>query len=228
MGEIVISGAVPGIKIQQKKVGCFIWHLDLFNITSNLICNQKCWTANSSFWMNLPHLLKLCRTVCKCYVPQKFRQLWGVWKTKTNACWFQSPTTEPKNWLWEETTNVINQNQHNALRAYFCKNNKFRNNFLDIIIINTSRNGILVPSKGWCSISVFWQIQKQVSQTAGSSFAASLEHLAHRWHLFYRYYFGRCLSEEANWFHFLILVAGLPECFPLIYDPWSKWLWVWN
>ena len=228
MGEIVISGAVPGIKIQQKKVGCFIWHLDLFNITSNLICNQKCWTANSSFWMNLPHLLKLCRTVCKCYVPQKFRQLWGVWKTKTNACWFQSPTTEPKNWLWEETTNVINQNQHNALRAYFCKNNKFRNNFLDIIIINTSRNGILVPSKGWCS---YWYFDKSRNKLV-RLLVLHLLPLLNTWLIVDIFSIGITLVDvclkRLNWFHFLILVAGLPECFPLIYDPWSKWLWVWN
>ena len=51
-----------------------------------------------------------------------------------------------------------------------------------------------------CSLELLDKLQKQICRTVGPSFAASLEPLAHhqnvaRLSLFYRYYFGRCLSE---------------------------------
>ena len=52
-----------------------------------------------------------------------------------------------------------------------------------------------------CYLELLDKLQKWICKTAtGPSFAASLEHLAHRRNvtslsLFYRYYFGRCSSE---------------------------------
>ena len=61
-----------------------------------------------------------------------------------------------------------------------------------------------------CYLELLDNLQKRICRTAGSSLAASLEHLAHRRNvvsvsLFYRYYFGRCSS-------------GLAELVPLPYS----------
>ena len=57
-----------------------------------------------------------------------------------------------------------------------------------------------VPS---CCLELLDKLQKWIYRTVGSSLATSLECLAHCWNvaslsLFYRYYFGRCLSELAQ------------------------------
>ena len=54
-----------------------------------------------------------------------------------------------------------------------------------------------------CYLELLDKLQKRICRTVGSSLAASLEPLAHRRNvaslsLFYRYYFGRCLSELAE------------------------------
>ena len=54
-----------------------------------------------------------------------------------------------------------------------------------------------------CYLELLDKLQKQICRTAGRSLTASLEPLAHRWNvgslsLFYRYCFGRCLSELAQ------------------------------
>ena len=51
-----------------------------------------------------------------------------------------------------------------------------------------------------CYLELLDKIQKRICRTVGPSLAVSLEPLAHRRNvaslsLFYRYYFGRCLSE---------------------------------
>ena len=53
-----------------------------------------------------------------------------------------------------------------------------------------------------CYLELLDKLQKWICRTVGSSLAASLEPLAHcqnvtRGSLFYRYYFGRYLSEQA-------------------------------
>ena len=65
-----------------------------------------------------------------------------------------------------------------------------------------------------CYLELLDKLQKRICRTVGPSLAASLEPLAHRWNvaslsLFFRYYFGRCSAELANWFHFLFLEVGL-------------------
>ena len=62
-----------------------------------------------------------------------------------------------------------------------------------------------------CYLKLLDKLQKRICRTVGPSLAASLEPLAHRANvaslsLFYRYYFGRCLSE-------------LAELVPLPYSP---------
>ena len=54
-----------------------------------------------------------------------------------------------------------------------------------------------------CYLELLDKLQVRICRTAGPSFAASLEPLAHRQNigslsLFYRYYFIRCLSELAQ------------------------------
>ena len=54
-----------------------------------------------------------------------------------------------------------------------------------------------------CYLELLDKLQKRICRTIGPSLAASLEPLAHRRNvaslsLFYRYYFGRCLSELAE------------------------------
>ena len=54
-----------------------------------------------------------------------------------------------------------------------------------------------------CYLELLDKLQKWICRTVGPSLAASLEPLAHRRNvaslsLFYRYYFGRCLSELAQ------------------------------
>ena len=54
-----------------------------------------------------------------------------------------------------------------------------------------------------CYLELLDKLQKRICRTVGLSLAASLEPLAHRRNvaglsLFYRYYFGRCLSELAE------------------------------
>ena len=54
-----------------------------------------------------------------------------------------------------------------------------------------------------CYLELLDKLQKRICRTVGPSLAASLEPLAHRQNvvslsLFYRYYFGRCLSELAQ------------------------------
>ena len=54
-----------------------------------------------------------------------------------------------------------------------------------------------------CYLELLYKLQKQICRTAGPSLAVSLEDLAHRRKvasliLFYRYYFGRCSSEQAQ------------------------------
>ena len=56
-----------------------------------------------------------------------------------------------------------------------------------------------------CYLEMLDKLQKGICKTVGSSFAASLEPLAHRrivanLSLFYKYYFGRCSSELAKLF----------------------------
>ena len=63
-----------------------------------------------------------------------------------------------------------------------------------------SRVWVGAPS---CYLELLDKLQKRVCRTVGPSLAASLEHLAHRRNvaslsLFYRYYFGRCSSEQAQ------------------------------
>ena len=65
-----------------------------------------------------------------------------------------------------------------------------------------------------CYLDMLHKIQKQICRTVGPSFTAFLEPLAHRqnigsWSLFHSYYFGRCWSDLAQLFHFLILEVGL-------------------
>ena len=65
-----------------------------------------------------------------------------------------------------------------------------------------------------CYLELLNKLQKRICRTTGPSLAASLDPLAHRRNvgslsLFYRYYFGRCSSELAQLFHFLILKGGL-------------------
>ena len=65
-----------------------------------------------------------------------------------------------------------------------------------------------------CYLELLNMLQKRIYRTVGLSLAASLEPLAHRRNvaslsLFYRYYFGRCSSELAHWFLFLILEGDL-------------------
>ena len=65
-----------------------------------------------------------------------------------------------------------------------------------------------------CYLELLDMLQKRIYRTVGLSLAASLEPLAHRRNvaslsLFYRYYFGRCSSELAHWFLFLILEGDL-------------------
>ena len=53
-----------------------------------------------------------------------------------------------------------------------------------------------------CYLELLDKLQKQIC-SIGSSFATSLELLAHcrnvaSLHIFYRYYFGRCISELAQ------------------------------
>ena len=54
-----------------------------------------------------------------------------------------------------------------------------------------------------CYLELLGKLQKRICRTAGPSFNASLEPLAHHQNvaslsLFYRYYFGRCSSELAQ------------------------------
>ena len=54
-----------------------------------------------------------------------------------------------------------------------------------------------------CYLELLDKLQKRICRTVGPSLATSLEPLAHRQNvvslsLFYRYYFGRCLSELAQ------------------------------
>ena len=66
--------------------------------------------------------------------------------------------------------------------------------------------GILLSRLGWCPscyLELLDMLEKQICRTVGSSLAASLEPLVHcrnvaSLSLFYRYYFGRCLSELAQ------------------------------
>ena len=65
-----------------------------------------------------------------------------------------------------------------------------------------------------CYLELLDKLQKRVCRTVSPSLAASLEPLAYSQNvaslsLFYRYYFGRCSSELAQLFHFLILKGGL-------------------
>ena len=54
-----------------------------------------------------------------------------------------------------------------------------------------------------CYLELLYKLQKQISRTVSPLLAASLERLAHCQNiaslsLFYRHYFGRCLSELAQ------------------------------
>ena len=54
-----------------------------------------------------------------------------------------------------------------------------------------------------CYLELFNKLQKRICRTVGPSLAASLEPSAHRRNvaslsLFYRYYFGRCSSEQTE------------------------------
>ena len=54
-----------------------------------------------------------------------------------------------------------------------------------------------------CYLELLGKLQKQINSIVGPSLAASLEPLAHHQNvsslsLFYRYYFGRCSSEQAE------------------------------
>ena len=54
-----------------------------------------------------------------------------------------------------------------------------------------------------CNLELLDKLQKRICRTVGPSLVASLEPLAHRRNvtslsLFYRYYFGRCSSEQAE------------------------------
>ena len=54
-----------------------------------------------------------------------------------------------------------------------------------------------------CYLKLLDKLQKQICRIVRLSFTASLEPLAHRrnvtsFNLFYRYYFGRCSSEQAQ------------------------------
>ena len=65
-----------------------------------------------------------------------------------------------------------------------------------------------------CYLELLDKLQKQICRSVGPSLAASLEPLAHSRNvasisLFYGYYFGRCSSELAHWFHFLFLKRRL-------------------
>ena len=65
-----------------------------------------------------------------------------------------------------------------------------------------------------CYLELLGKLQKRICKTVGPSCASSLEPLAHRQNvaslsLFYRYDFGRCLSELAQMVPFLILEGGL-------------------
>ena len=61
-----------------------------------------------------------------------------------------------------------------------------------------------------CYLELLYKLQKQICRTVGHSCAASFEPLAYHQNvaslsLFYRYYFGRCSSEQAQL---------VPLCFP--------------
>ena len=49
-----------------------------------------------------------------------------------------------------------------------------------------------------CYLKLLEKLQKRICRIVGPSLAASLEPLAHRQSLSYRYYFGRCSSELAQ------------------------------
>ena len=54
-----------------------------------------------------------------------------------------------------------------------------------------------------CYLKLLGKLQNRICRTVGPSLTASLEPLAHRWNVaslsrFYRYYFGRCSSEQAQ------------------------------
>ena len=56
----------------------------------------------------------------------------------------------------------------------------------------------LWPGALSCYLKLLDKLQKRICRIVGPSLAASLEPLAHRQSLFYRYYFGRCSSELAQ------------------------------
>ena len=61
-----------------------------------------------------------------------------------------------------------------------------------------------------CYLELLDKLQKRICRTVGPSLAASLEPLAHHRNvaslsLLYRYYFGRCSSEQAQLAQFLFL-----------------------
>ena len=68
------------------------------------------------------------------------------------------------------------------------------------------------------ALSCYWELldklQKQICKIVFPSLSASPETFVHHqnvgsFSLFYKYYFGRCYLNWLNWFHFLILKAGL-------------------
>ena len=65
-----------------------------------------------------------------------------------------------------------------------------------------------------CYLELLDKLQNWICMTVGLSLATSLEPLTHRRNVaslnyLYKYYFGRCSSELAHWFHFLFLEEGL-------------------
>ena len=71
-----------------------------------------------------------------------------------------------------------------------------------------------VPS---CSLKMLYKLQKRIYMTFGPSVAASFEPLAHHenvaiWSIFFRYYFGRYLSEWAQLVP-LPYSRGKPTCY---------------
>ena len=71
-----------------------------------------------------------------------------------------------------------------------------------------------VPS---CYLKMLHKLQKRICMTVGPSVAASFEPLAHHqnvaiWSIFFRYYFGRCLSEWAQLVP-LPYSRGKPTCY---------------
>ena len=80
-----------------------------------------------------------------------------------------------------------------------------------------SMYGKLLSSLGWYPyllLGIARQGTKTNMQDFGPSLSPSLQSLADcengaRLSFFYRYYFGRCPSELANWFHSLSLKGGL-------------------